>query len=238
MKIIYSTTIALLCIVFNTFLLSAQTYKAKNQPYADQKMYHFGFVIGISTQDMITSHTGYTDPITNEAWFSEIPSYSIGLSAGIIADRYINEYLNVRAIPTLHFGEKNFVFKEQSTGKEYIANMRGNYISLPLQLKFSAGRVDNFRPYFIAGGYISLDITPQKNQPIRFERVDYGLEFGVGGNIYLPLFKLCPELKFSFGLRDLVSKNTSDIRDQEIYQYRNAISSGKSRMISLIFNFE
>lgn len=237
MKIIDFIIIGL-CIITNVPLASAQTYTIKKQPYADQKMYHFGFMVGIHTQDMIISHTGYLDPVTNEAWFSEIPSYSVGLSVGIIADRYINEYLNIRAVPTLHFGEKKFVFREQTTGKEYRTSMRGNYLALPIQLKFSAGRVNNFRPYFIAGGYVNVDITPEKNQPVRFEDIDYGLEFGVGGNIYLPLFKLCPELKFSFGLRDLINKNTSDVRDQEIYKYRNAISSGKSRMISLIFNFE
>lgn len=236
MKIIYFIIIALSFVV-NVRPLSAQRYKVQNQPYADQKLYHFGFMIGTHTQDMIITHTGHVDP-AGYVWFSEIPSYSIGLSVGIIGDRYINEFLNVRAIPTLYFGEKNYVFREPISGEEYKANVRGNYLGLPIQLKFSAGRVDNFRPYFIAGGYVNVDITPQRNQAIRFERVDYGLEFGVGGNIYLPLFKLCPELKFSFGLKDIISKNTSDIRDQEMYKYRNAISSGKSKMISLIFNFE
>ncbi len=68
--------------------------------------------------------------------------------------------------------------------------------------------------------------------------MDYGLEFGVGCNIYLPLFKLCPELKFSFGLVNLIDKDRSQLDDKDLLKYTQAISSGKSRMISLIFNFE
>ncbi|MFT3994357.1 MAG: porin family protein [Dysgonomonas sp.] len=214
-----------------------QIQKPKNQPYADQKMYHLGFLVGIHTQDMTLLHTGYT-AANGEAWFAEIPSYSVGFNVGIIGDRYLNEYFNLRISPTLYFGEKGFVFKEQLTGEEYKTTFKTSYLSLPLHLKFSASRMNNYRPYFLAGGYANMDLSPKKDMALRFKKVDYGLEFGVGCNIYLPLFKLCPELKFSLGLVDMIDKDNSDVTDNDLLKYRNAISSGKTRMISLIFNFE
>ncbi|MFV0417713.1 MAG: porin family protein [Dysgonomonas sp.] len=215
----------------------AQLRKAINQPFADQKLYHLGFSIGINAPDMIISHSGYVGD-NGEAWFTEIPSYSVGFSVGIIGDRYINEYFNLRVAPTLNLGERKFVFKEQTSGTEYIARLRSNYITLPLLLKFSAPRIKNYRPYFLAGGYTAIDVGAQKDDALRFKSMDYGLEFGVGCNIYFPLFKLCPELKFSFGLVDLINQDRSDLTDRDMLKYTQAISSGKSRMISLIFNFE
>lgn len=215
----------------------AQLRKAVNQPFADQKLYHLGFLIGFNAPDLIFSHTGYVGD-NGEAWFAEIPSYSVGFSVGIIGDRYINEYFNLRTSPTLNLGERRFIFKEQTSGKEYIARLRSNYITIPLHLKFSAPRIKNYRPYLLAGGYTAIDVGAQKDEALRFKSVDYGLEFGVGCNIYFPLFKLCPELKFSFGLVDLINQDRSDLTDKDLMKYTQAISSGRSRMISLIFNFE
>lgn len=228
-------------LVFMCLLLpttgSAQLRKAVNQPFADQKMYHLGFSVGINAQDMILSHTGFVGD-NGEAWFAEIPSYSVGFSVGIIGDRYLNEYFNLRLAPTLHFGEKRFTFKEQTSKEEYSVNLRSNYMTIPLLLKFSAPRSKNYRPYLLAGGYTAINIGKQKDRALLFKSVDYGLEFGVGCNFYFPLFKLCPELRFSFGLVDLVEKDRSDLTERDMLKYTQAISSGKSRMISLIFNFE
>lgn len=97
--------------------MQAQTRKPQNLPFADQKMYHLGFMVGFQAQDLIISHSGYVGD-NGEAWFTEIPSYSVGFSVGMIADRYLNQYFNLRATPSLHFGERRFVFKEQTSGKE------------------------------------------------------------------------------------------------------------------------
>jgi len=217
--------------------LSAQRQKVQNRPNADQKLYSFGFTVGIHTQDLILSHTGVAQS-DGGVWFAEIPSYSPGFSVGIIADRYINEYFNIRAVPSLYFGEKQFTFREQASGEEYKFNLKSNYLSLPVRVKFSAKRLNNYRPYMFAGGYASMEIGTKRGQAVRLNKTDYGVEFGFGCNFYLPLFKFCPEIKFSFGLADLINKDKSDLTDRDMDKYRDAISSGKSRMISITFNFE
>ncbi|GAB6012617.1 porin family protein [Viscerimonas tarda] len=215
----------------------AQQLKVQNRPYADQKLYSFGFTVGMHTQDLILSHTGFVQP-NGEVWFAEIPSYSPGFSVGIIADRYLSEYLNIRTAPTLYFGEKSFFFKEQNSGEEFKTILKTNYLSFPLLLKYSSKRLNNIRPYVLGGGYANMEIGAKTNQPLRLNGSDFGLEFGFGCNIYTPMFKFCPELKFSFGLKDLINKDRSDLRDKDLLKYTEALSSGKSRMITLSFNFE
>lgn len=223
-----------LCFALN---VHGQYRKSQNQPYADQKLYHFGFNLGLHTQDLMLTNTGFVQQ-DGEAWFAEIPSYSLGFSIGLIADRYLSQYFNLRVNPTVHFGEKRFVFREQSSGEEYEKTLKGNYLTIPLHLKFSAPRTNNFRPYLLAGPYLAVDISPVKNEALRFKGTDYGLEFGVGCNFYLPYFKVCPEIKFSLGLANLINTDRSDLSDPLLIKYSDAVSGGKSRMISLVLNFE
>lgn len=217
--------------------MMAQRQKVKNQPYADQKLYHLGFMVGVNSQDLILTHTGHVNA-DNSVWFSEIPSYSLGFTVGIIGDRYINQYMNLRATPTLHFGERRFVFKEQNSGEEFKTSIKNTYLSLPIHMRFSAERLNNFRPYLLAGGYVSGEIGGTKDPVVKLKKMDYGLEIGVGCNFYFPFFRLSPELKFSFGLRDLIEKDRSDLPNKDLLIYTDALKSGKSRMITLTFNFE
>ena len=214
----------------------AQRERVKNQPYADMKWFHLGFHVGLHTQDLILTHSGVST--NGETWFAEIPSYSPGFSVGVIGDLYLNPYLNLRFTPAIHFGDKKFLFREQSSGEEFTTNVRSSYLNFPLDLKYTALRLNNYRPYILAGAYGSFDIGRKKGNPLLLKSTDFGLEFGMGCDLYLPFFKLCPELKFCFGLVDLLEKDRPDLVDQPTLKYTQALSKATSRMIVLTFNFE
>ena len=214
----------------------AQTERVKNQPYADMKWFHLGFHVGIHTQDLILTHSGVATD--GETWYAEIPSYSPGFSVGVIGDMYLNPYFNLRFTPSIHFGDKQFKFIEEESQEEFTTNVRSSYLNFPLDIKYSALRLNNYRPYLIAGAYTSFDIGRKKGNPILLKGTDFGLEFGLGCDVYLPFFKLCPELKFCFGLVDLLEKDRPDLVDDTDIKYTNAITKATSRMIILTFNFE
>lgn len=219
-----------------TFVASAQKERVKNQPYADLKWFHLGFHVGIHSQDLLLTHTGVAT--NGETWFAEIPSYSPGFSVGVIGDLYLNPYFNLRFSPSIHFGDKTFRFREQASGEEFTTNVRSNYLNFPLDIKYTALRLNNYRPYLLAGVYGSVDIGRKKGNPILLKTMDCGIEFGVGCDIYLPFFKLCPELKFCFGLVDLLEKDRPDLVEEANIKYTNALSKATSRMVVLTFNFE
>lgn len=224
----------LLCVSGN---MVGQERKLQNQPYADQRLFHLGFTLGLHTQDLILTQSGFLNE-NGEVWFSEIPRYSPGFSVGIISDLYLNRYMNLRAIPTLYLGDKSFVFREQSSGEEFTARIRNNYISLPIHIKIAGDRFDNFRPYALLGGYGSLELASRKNRAVLLKPYDYGIELGVGCDLYLPLFKLAPELRFSFGLIDILEKERSDLKDESLLKYTRSLSKATQRMITLSFHFE
>ncbi len=234
MKKTFFLFITLLVLPVSAF---GQRQKLQNQPYADHKVFHLGFMVGMHTQDLLLTQSGHVNE-NGEVWFSEIPSYSPGFSVGIISDLYLNNFMNLRAIPTLHLGSKDFVFKEQTSGEEFKTGVKNNYITLPLQVKLTAGRINNYRPYLITGAYGSIELGSRKNQPVLLKPYNYGIEIGVGCDFYLPYFKLCPELKFCFGLNEMLEKDRSDLVDRELMKYPLSLSKATQRMIVLSFNFE
>ena len=60
----------------------------------------------------------------------------------------------------------------------------------------------------------------------------------MGCDIYLPYFKLIPELKFCFGLLDVIQKDRSDLIDGTLLKFTRAVNGGHSKLICLTFNFE
>lgn len=231
-KIVY--LLFFLVVSVNTY---AQHRKLQNLPYTDRRLFHLGFTLGVHSQDLILTHSGVEDE-NGEIWFSEIPDYSTGFAIGLISDLYLSEYLNLRFIPTLYLGDKSFIFKGQNSGEEFRTRIRNNYISLPLQFKISAQRNENFRPYLLVGGFSNIELAQKKNLAILLKQNDIGIELGIGCDFYLPMFKLAPELKFCFGLKDILEKEREDLKDDLLLRYSNSLSRATSRMIILSFNFE
>ena len=111
-------------------------------------------------------------------------------------------------------------------------------MSLPLDLKFSAQRFNNYRPYVIAGVNPMLDLTVKKQRQLLMKDFDFMLEFGVGCDFYMPFFKLIPELKFCFSLMDVLEKNRSDLLDENLKKFTDSVDKAVSKMIVLSFYFE
>jgi hypothetical protein len=217
--------------------LFAQKKKVQNQPYGDQKLYHFGISVGMNFQDVLLTNNGI--PAENgETWYATIPDYSPGFSVGLLGDLYLNPFMNLRFTPTLHFGDKSFEFVEPETGQSFKTVIRSNYITTPVDVKIRSLRLNNYRPYVIAGVYAAIDLGRKRDEAVLLKPMDYGLTVGLGCDFYLPIIKVVPELRFTFGLTDIVEHDRKDLTDNSLRKYSDAISKGVTRMISLTFNFE
>ena len=90
----------------------------------------------------------------------------------------------------------------------------------------------------IGGIYGSVDIGRKKGNPILLKSTDFGFEFGLGCDIYLPYFKLCPELKFCFGLLPIGERSSGLGRSSKYQIYGCLIEKLHPVMVILTFNFE
>lgn len=218
----------------------AQTRKVMYRPYIDQRRFHYGFLMGMHMQDIEFTHNGYTDAEGNQ-WFGEGPNYEPGFTVGILGEMYLSKHFALRLIPTMHFGTKNITYRnnnpEAETKKVY-QTMKSTYLSLPLDVKFSAERFNNYRPYLMAGVNPVFDLTVKKQKEILLKNFDCYLEVGMGCDFYAPWFKCIPEIKFCYGLANIVNRNRNDLLDQNLLIYSNSIVKGHSKMIVFTLYFE
>lgn len=228
-------TILLLC----AFALNAnaQARRIQNRPYIDQRKVHYGFLIGLHTQDLEFVNNGYVTE-NGESWFADVASYNPGFTVGVLGELYLNKNLALRAIPTLHFGDKTVVFREQNSKEEVRQQIKSTYLSLPVDLKFSAERFNNYRPYIMTGINPMVDLSVKMNKALLVKSADCYLEAGVGCDFYMPFFKLIPELKFCFGLSNLLQSSRTDLNDKSLLKYTYSVDKISSRMIVFSLYFE
>ena len=157
---------------------------------------------------------------------------------GVLGEWRLNKHFSLRVSPTLHFGQKHITFHEQLSGRDSTQNIKSTYVSVPVDVKFSAPRWNNFRPYLIAGASPTVDLTTRKHAALMMKPFDCYLELGMGCDIYLPFFKLIPELKFCIGLADILKKNRSDLIDNTLEKFTHSLDGAQSKLIVFTLYFE
>ena len=95
------------------------------------------------------------------------------------------------------------------------------------------------RPYFTAGAMYTGDLAKDRSDLLKLKHSDVMLTVGMGCDFYMPFFKLCPEIKFCFGLKDLLDKNRQDLEegDNRII-FTQSVNKIKSNMVVVTFFFE
>ena len=219
---------------------SVSVFAQQFRPYSDERPIHFGFLLGMNMMDYKV--TPSEEMIEGGVYDVRCASMMPGFSAGFLTDFRLCKYLNLRIVPTLHFGTKTFKYKllEGTTNLPSLeASVLNIPIALPVYLKWSSLRYNNFRPYVIVGGGVQFDLGADHERVVMQKRFDAFVEVGFGCDIYLELFNLSPELKFAIGFPNQItpfeSRPELSIPDSP---YTRAIDKMTTRMISLCFNFE
>ena len=243
--------LVLLTFHFSLITSPAQERKPQNKPYIDLRPMHFGISVGFHMQDiefqnvgpqLVTLEDGTT---TTETVVCDQDNWNPGFSVGVLADQRISKHLSIRLLPTMHFGAKHLTFRHlnrtDAEGRIITAtqDMKNTYIAFPINLKFSAERFNNYRPYIVGGINPMVNLTSKSQELIQLKKYDTMLEVGIGCDFYLPFFKLIPELKFSYSLVNSLDKDhANELTDANQRIFTNSVSSGHSKLITLTFYFE
>ena len=223
----------------------------QNKPYIDLRPMHFGIHVGLNLQDIEFVNLGpqtvtlEDGTVMQQTIVMDADRWNAGFSVGVLADLRLSNHLNLRITPTMHFGAKHLVFHNltdldpEGFPHEETQDMKNTYISFPVDLKFSAQRWNNYRPYLIAGVNPMINLTGKDQDFIQLKKMDTFVEVGLGCDLYLPFFKLIPELKFCYSLTNALDRNhANELVDINKRAYANAVTSGHSKMIVLTFYFE
>ncbi len=217
-----------------------------NRQYADNKRIHFGFSVGMNFQDLhLTNNAFITED--GEQWMAEIPNHSPGFCVNVLADYRLGKHFNLRFSPGMYFGNKVVKFRNQLAPVDALEpshviqsqNIKNTYVVLPVDLKISALRYRNMRPYFVAGAMGLFSVGKERSEQLKLSRSDVMLTLGMGCDFYLPFFKLCPEVKFCFGLKNILTKSRPDLEDNpEMMRFTESLDKVQNSMVVLTFYFE
>lgn len=211
--------------------------KVLNRPYADLKPFHFGFSVGLNYQDLEFSHNGKADS-QGEVWGVEIPDFSPGICANVLADYRLHKYLNLRVSPGMYFGSKTIQMRS-GNGLRDQQILKQSYVVLPVDLKISGERYDNIRPYVLGGVMETFDIGKKRSDFLQFNTMDTYLTLGFGCDFYHPYFKFIPEVKFCFGLTDVLRHQRPDLSENpDMNKITESLNEVRSNMVVFTFYFE
>ena len=239
-----------LLILTTTATATAQERKAQNKPYIDLRPLHFGILVGLHMQDIELQNVGpqpitTADGTTTRTVLVDQDNWNPGFTVGVLANLRLNDHFNLRVSPSMHFGAKHLVFRdfdhltESGHPSETTQDMKNTYISVPIDLKFSAERFNNHRPYVMAGINPMLNLTGKSQDPIQLKRFDTYVEAGLGCDFYLPFFKLIPELKFCYSLSNALDTNhANELTDANMQAFTRAATAGHTKMVVLTLHFE
>lgn len=238
----------LLCAVIP---LTAQQRVAQNKPYIDLRTLHFGILLGLNLQDAEMRNVGPQTLVLPDGGemasnvLCDVDNWNPGFSVGVLADLRLSQHFSLRVTPTMHFGSKHLVFRnllqlnEGGLPSVVTQDLKNTYISVPVDLKFSAERFNNYRPYILAGVAPMLNLSGKDQDYVQLKRQELMFEVGLGCDFYLPFFKLIPELKFCYSLTNALDKDhISELSDVNKLPYACSISSVRTKMVVLTFYFE
>jgi hypothetical protein len=220
--------------------MSGQVKKPQNLPGFDYKRLHFGFTIGLNTMDFGIRRPADALNDTSNLFFTDVSKISPGFQVSIVSDLRLADYLSLRFLPGITFGQRTLYFYKGSQEKAPLAkklSLESNFIDFPLVVKYKSKRVNNYAPYLIAGGNLRYDLAARKDYEedaevrIRLKPFDYYFEIGCGIDMYLQYFKFSPELKLSTGFRNVLVTDKAD-------QYNSSINRLNSYIVMLGFHFE
>ncbi len=190
--------------------VNAQRNTVVNNPdYDDRKTITYGFSIGIHTSGFqIKYDDAFVGP-TFDSIHSIVPIRTPGFSLGFILNMKALQFLDVRVTPKVSFYEYKLKFNFID-GSDLETVVESTMVEVPLLFKYKSERRGNYRMYLVGGvsggfeasGKNDLEDT-SKNLNITNTNVTF--EAGVGIDIYYPLFKFAPELRYSRGLSNAIS---------------------------------
>lgn len=236
-----------ICLAMGMICGAAQERRVQNKPYIDLRPMHFGISIGMNLQDIELQNVGpqMIEGMGERTVLVDADTWNPGFSVGVLADMRLHQHLALRIAPMMHFGSKHLVFRDlddlNDAGhpRESTQDMKNTYISMPVDLKISAERFNNYRPYLLAGVNPMINLSGKDQDFLQLKRYDTMLEVGFGCDFYLPFFKLCPELKFCFSLADVLNKKHADeLTDVNKRIFTQSTDRAVSKMVVLTFFFE
>jgi Outer membrane protein beta-barrel domain len=228
--------VLLLSIVFS---ISVTAQQELNRPFHDDMPYYFGLTLNYNSSFLHASKSNYF--LNNDSILSAYAGTTGGIGLGLLGTLKLNDNFQLRFNPQLIIGASryfNYVLGLPAAGESINQQkvLPTTLVSFPLHVKFNSDRIGNFRSYLLGGVKYDMDLASNSSARnaddlIKLKAGDFGVEIGIGFNLFLPFVTLSPEIKYSLGITNLHQYDAS-------LKYSNVFDKIQSRMIVFSLHFE
>ncbi|HKG06907.1 MAG TPA: porin family protein [Pedobacter sp.] len=213
--------VLLILCLFSTGIVRAQNWGGG----VDDSNIHFGFIFQyVSSEYKILKNENWrSEPFIDEDNPALIPSRlrsisavpSAGFGIGFVVNKRINDNSDLRFTPTLVFNDRILSYQYDESNENIEKKTQSTLVEFPLGIKIKSDRRNNFRAYLLGGAKFSTDISSKKKTNnelitdptekfINNKRNYLSYEAGLGFDLYFEYFKMSPELKLSYSLKNIL----------------------------------
>lgn len=215
-----------------------QAQRVLNLENHDNKPYYFGITLSTALGRLNTSmHSHF---LNQDTVLVANPLNTPGFALGLLATTHLSNRFEGRFNPELMFMSRDISYKlkyaDMDLGKDVVQKVESVIVTLPLQVKFNSDRIGNFRVYMLGGGKLDYDLASnalarKAEDLIKLQKMDYGVEAGLGFNFYFESFIFSPEIKVSSGLNNIHARDVN-------LKYSSVLDRIQSRMIVFSIHLE
>ena len=204
----------LIILFISIFLISSEGHaqlftkkKVINNENFDKPQLSWGYFLGINNYDYNFDYISDTYDIQTEKTF--------GFNVGLIGNIRISDFFDVRFEPGLVMSNRNLIFNPVQFGdidfnqNLHFREIKSTYVHFPILLKISSKRVNNFKPFLLAGVSTAINLSSKENNvddnilgQFRTKKNVFFYELGFGIDLYLEWFKFSPSIRGVFAFSD------------------------------------
>lgn len=205
----------ILLLLFAIVCVQSSTAQFKENPVLnienyDKAFLNWGYFLGFNQYDFKFKYK-------NDFNEDILVQKSFGFNVGLIGEMRLNEFLDLRFEPGLHYTQRNLGFRGFTNEQDALREVQSTYINFPLLLKASARRIGNWKPFVLGGASTSLNLGSNQDSvednssgagTFRMKKITYYYELGFGIDFYTQYFKFTPSIRGVFAINnELVPDN-------------------------------
>jgi hypothetical protein len=209
------------------------TGEVNNPRYDERRLITYGFSIGTHTASLRLKYSDYFTTPAMDSVHSIQPLKKPGFSLGFIVNLRLAPFFDTRVTPKVTFSE--YALQYNYVGKDSkVETIESVAVDFPFLLKYKSERRNNVRMYWIGGITPSIEAAGKTNleedqDVLQFNGFNLMADFGFGFDLYYPLFKFSPEIRFAFGMLDVTGSNND---------FTAGIKELKTKTVSIYFHFQ
>ena len=212
--------------------------KVLNNENFDKPKLSWGYFLGMNNYDYNFDYNYDLSDIQTEKSFR--------FNVGLIGNLRLSDYFDFRIEPGLIMSNRSLIYNPEGFGEiefninKHKRDIKSTYIHLPLILKISTKRLNNFKPYLLGGVSTAINLSSREKSvddnssgQFRTKKTVFFYELGFGIDFYLEWFKFSPSIRGVFALSD---EHVDD--NDPLSPWTNNIKFMKTSGILINFTFQ